>query len=139
MLPVAENDGTGEFFIKKQGKWKVTTLFIVLLLIETTDIIFALDSIPAIFAITMDPFIVYTSNVFAILGLRSHYFVLAGSLSKLYYYKFGLAAILLFVGAKMILADLIPISVLTSLLIIIAILGSIIICSLMRTSVKKRI
>lgn len=138
VLPVDEDDSSGEFFIKKRGKWKVTTLFVVLLFIETTDIIFALDSIPAIFAITMDPFIVYTSNVFAILGLRSHYFVLAGSLSQLYYYKFGLAAILLFVGAKMILADTIAISVLTSLMVIVAILGLTVVCSLMRTSVKKK-
>ena len=138
ILPVDESDGTGEFFVKKRGRWKVTTLFIVLLLIETTDIIFALDSIPAIFAITMDPFIVYTSNVFAILGLRSHYFVLAGSLSKLYYYKFGLAAILVFVGAKMILANYIPISVFLSLIVIIVILGLTVGCSLMRTLVKKR-
>lgn len=132
VLPVEDNDGTGKFFVKKRGKWKVTTLFIVLLLIETADIVFALDSIPAIFAITMDPFIAYTSNVFAILGLRSHYFVLAGSLSKLYYYKFGLAAILVFVGAKMVLGNFISISIPISLLVIVAILIVTTVCSLMR-------
>ena len=112
----------------------VTSLFLALLLIETADIVFALDSIPAIFAITTDPFIVYTSNVFAILGLRSHYFVLEGCLSKLYYYKYGLAAILIFVGAKMVLTDLIVISVPISLFIIVAIVGITVLCSLRRSA-----
>jgi tellurite resistance protein TerC len=132
IFPIEEKDFKEEFFIKKRGKWKITTLFIVLLLIETADIVFALDSIPAIFAITTDPFIVYTSNVFAILGLRSHYFVLASSLSKLYYYKVGLAAILVFVGSKMVLASYIPISVPMSLMVIVAIMGVTVVCSLMR-------
>jgi tellurite resistance protein TerC len=109
--------------VQERGKWKVTTLFLVLLIIESVDIIFALDSIPAIFAITTDPFIIYTSNVFAILGLRSHYFVLVASLTKLRYYKAGLAAILIFIGAKMLLADVVPISVTVSLAVILAILG----------------
>jgi tellurite resistance protein TerC len=136
ILPMEEKDFKDEFFVKKRGKWKVTILFIVLLLVETADIVFALDSIPAIFAITMDPFIVYTSNVFAILGLRSHYFVLAGTLSKLYYYKLGLAAILVFVGAKMVLTHYILISVPISLLVIVAIIGTTVIFSLMRGSKK---
>jgi tellurite resistance protein TerC len=137
IFPVEEKDFKDEFFVKKRGKWKVTTLFLVLLLIETADILFALDSIPAIFAITMDPFIVYTSNVFAILGLRSHYFVLAGSLSKLYYYKFGLAAILVFVGAKMVLTDYISVPVPISLLIIVAIIGITVIFSLKQIRKKS--
>lgn len=137
IFPIEEKDFKDEFFVKKRGVWKVTTLFIVLLLIETADILFALDSIPAIFAITMDPFIIYTSNVFAILGLRSHYFVLASSLSKLYYYKFGLAAILVFVGAKMVLTQYISISVPMSLLVIVMIIGVTVICSLTRASKKS--
>ncbi len=132
IFPVEETAFKDEFFVKKGKRWKVTTLFIVLLLIETADIVFALDSIPAIFAITTDPFIVYTSNIFAILGLRSHYFVLAGSLSKLYYYKWGLAAILVFVGAKMVSANYIPISVPISLLVIVAIIGVTVIFSVRR-------
>ncbi|MBI3236827.1 MAG: TerC/Alx family metal homeostasis membrane protein, partial [Chlamydiales bacterium] len=78
------------FFLKEKGKWKATSLFLALLMVEGTDIIFALDSIPAIFAITTDPFIIYTSNIFAILGLRSLYFLLAGFLDKLRYFKYGL-------------------------------------------------
>jgi tellurite resistance protein TerC len=132
VLPVDEKGSEEEFFVKRRGKWKVTTLFLALLLIEMADVVFALDSIPAIFAITTDPFIVYTSNVFAVLGLRSHYFVLEGSLSKLYYYKFGLAAILAFVGAKMVLSDVIAISVPISLLVIVAIIAVTVFCSLSR-------
>lgn len=122
VLPVSTDPAHGQFFIKKAGKWRVTTLFLTLLMIESTDIVFALDSIPAVFAITSDPFIVYTSNIFAILGLRSLYFLLASSLQKMRFIKIGLAAILLFVGAKMVLSDLIHISVPISLGIILAIL-----------------
>jgi tellurite resistance protein TerC len=81
-----------------------TPLFVVLLLVEVSDLIFAVDSIPAIFAVTKDPFIVYTSNVFAILGLRSLYFALAGVMDKFHYLKIGLGVVLAFVGVKMILA-----------------------------------
>lgn len=121
MLPVVK-DGDGRFFVKKKGRLFVTPLFIVLLAIEGTDIVFATDSIPAIFAITTDPFLVYTSNIFAILGLRSLYFVLAQFISGFYYLKQGLAAILLFVGAKMLLSSLYPISIELSLGIIFLIL-----------------
>jgi tellurite resistance protein TerC len=82
-----------------------TPLFLVLLMIESTDLIFAVDSIPAIFAVTQDPFLVYTSNVFAILGLRSLYFVLAGVVNKFHYLKLGLSVVLTFVGVKMLLID----------------------------------
>ena len=123
VLPVAEGEGHENFFIKQKGKWKVTTLFLALLMIESVDILFALDSIPAIFAITTDPFIIYTSNVFAILGLRSLYFLMAAWLEKLHYIKFGLAAILVFIGAKMLVAKFLPISVTASLIIILVILG----------------
>ncbi|MBS0604094.1 MAG: TerC family protein [Verrucomicrobia bacterium] len=130
VLPVANEDGDGEFFVKRRGYWKVTTLFLTLLMIECTDIILALDSIPAIFAITTDPFIVYTSNVFAILGLRSLYFVLAASLKKMRYLKFGLAAILVFVGLKMLLANVVQISVPASLGVILLILSVTMLASL---------
>jgi tellurite resistance protein TerC len=135
IFPIEEGDVSGKFFVKKRGKWKVTTLFLVLLLIECTDIVFALDSIPAIFAITTEPFIVYTSNIFAILGLRSLYFVIASSLGKLRYYQFGLAAILVFIGFKMLLADVAPISVPISLAVILVILGVTAAVSLRRSKV----
>jgi tellurite resistance protein TerC len=88
-----------------------TPLLVVLLVVEATDVVFALDSIPAIFAITTDPFIVYTSNVFAILGLRALYFALAGLMGLFHYLKFGLAVVLVFIGAKMTLADIYPIPI----------------------------
>lgn len=121
MLPVT-NAGDGKFFLRKKGKLFATPLFIVVLAIEGTDILFATDSIPAIFAITTDPFLVYTSNIFAILGLRSLYFVLAQFMDRFSYLKQGLAAILLFVGAKMLLASFYPISIELSLGIIFLIL-----------------
>ena len=99
------NDYDGQkFFTREAGLRVATPLFLVLLLVEFTDLVFAVDSIPAIFAVTTDPFLVYTSNVFAILGLRSMYFLLAGVVHKFIYLKYGLAAILTFVGGKMLIA-----------------------------------
>lgn len=103
------------FFVRRNGLLYATPLFMVLLLIESTDLVFAVDSIPAIYAITDDPFIVFTSNIFAILGLRSLYFVLAGYLSGLAYLKPALAAILVFVGAKMLVIDFYKVPALLSL------------------------
>jgi tellurite resistance protein TerC len=98
------NDYRGDkFFVRENGVRMATPLFVVLLLVEFSDLIFAVDSIPAIFAVTKDPFIVYTSNVFAILGLRSLYFALAGVMDKFHYLKIGLGAVLSFVGVKMLL------------------------------------
>jgi tellurite resistance protein TerC len=111
-----------KFFVQLNGKNLATPLFLCLLSIEFTDLIFAVDSIPAIFAITNDPFIVYTSNVFAILGLRSLYFALEGVITKFPYLRFGLAIILIFIGCKMLLAEIYKIPVLLSLLIIAVIL-----------------
>jgi tellurite resistance protein TerC len=110
------------FFVKVRGNRLVTPLFLCLLSIEFTDVIFALDSIPAIFAITEDPFIVYTSNVFAILGLRSLYFALAGVMSRFPYLRYGLATILIFIGIKMLLADVYKIPIWASLLFIATVL-----------------
>lgn len=104
-VPVTREMQGERFFVKLDGRIFATPLFIVLLIVESTDLIFAVDSIPAIFAVTQDPFIVYTSNVFAILGLRSLYFVLAGVVHKIHYLKLGLSAVLAFVGAKMLLPD----------------------------------
>jgi tellurite resistance protein TerC len=104
-MPVSDHYDGQKFFTVQNGVRMATPLFLVLLMVETTDLIFAVDSIPAIFAVTQDPFIVYTSNVFAILGLRSLYFVLAGVVHKFHYLKLGLSAVLAFVGVKMLLPD----------------------------------
>jgi tellurite resistance protein TerC len=103
------------FFVREQGLWYATPLFLVLLVVEVTDVTFAVDSIPAVFGITRDSFIVYTSNVFAILGLRTLYFLLAGVLDRLTYLKYGLSIVLAFVGAKMLIEPWLHISVLGSL------------------------
>jgi tellurite resistance protein TerC len=102
-LRVTEGFEGQKFFVRRQGLLFATPLFMVLVLIEFSDLIFAVDSIPAIFAITTDPFVVYTSNVFAILGLRALYFALAGVVDRFHYLKYGLSRVLLLIGVKMIL------------------------------------
>ncbi len=104
IFPVSDQLHDDKFVVKVNGRRMITTLALVLLMVETTDLIFALDSIPAIFAVTTKPFIVFTSNVFAILGLRSLYFVLAGAIEYFRYLKIGLSVVLIFIGAKMLLA-----------------------------------
>lgn len=104
LMPVTGDYRGDKFFVRENGVRAATPLFVVLLLVEFSDLIFAVDSIPAIFAVTTDPFIVYTSNVFAILGLRSLYFALAGVMDKFHYLKIGLGLVLSFVGVKMLLA-----------------------------------
>ena len=104
-LPLTESYEGKSFLVRRQGKVLFTPLFVVLLVVETTDILFATDSIPAILAITRDPFIVYTSNVFAILGLRSMYFALAGMMKLFHYLNYGLSVVLIFIGAKMLLPE----------------------------------
>jgi tellurite resistance protein TerC len=104
-LPVVDNYDSPHFWVRDQGRWHVTPLLLVLLVVESTDVMFALDSIPAIFAITTDTFIVYTSNIFAILGLRALYFLLAGFLGTFRYLHIGLALVLAFVGLKMIVQE----------------------------------
>jgi tellurite resistance protein TerC len=105
LFPVTAGYHEDKFFIKTGGKYYATLLMVVVITVETTDLLFAVDSIPAIFAITQDSFIVYTSNVFAILGLRALYFALAGMMHLFYYLKHGLSIILTFIGVKMILVD----------------------------------
>src|SRR5512144_1173658 len=104
LMPVTADYREDKFFVREYGLRMATPLFVVLLLVEFSDLIFAVDSIPAIFAVTTDPFIVYTSNVFAILGLRSLYFAVAGVMNKFHYLKTGLGVVLAFVGVKMLLA-----------------------------------
>jgi tellurite resistance protein TerC len=122
-LPVTKAYDGARFFVRAEGRLMVTPLFMVLLLVETTDVVFAADSIPAIFAVTVDPFIVYTSNVCAILGLRALYFVLAGAILKFRYLRPGLALILIFVGVKMLIASFYKVPILLSLGVITAILA----------------
>lgn len=129
-VPMTDKDEGGHFFIRRNHKLFATPLFIVLLVIETTDVIFAVDSIPAVIAITGDPFIIYTSNVFAILGLRALYFALAGIMKLFHYLDFGLSAILVFVGVKMLLSKFVHISSALALIIIAGILGVTIMASL---------
>ena len=118
IFPVTESFEEDKFFVKRDQKVWATPLFVVVVLIEGTDVVFAIDSIPAIISISDDPFIVYTSNVFAILGLRSLYFALAGIEKYFTYLKYGLATILVFVGVKMCIADFIKVPIEISLIII---------------------
>jgi tellurite resistance protein TerC len=138
IMPVTDTYDGEKFFTRRNGVLMATPLFLVLLLVESTDLIFAVDSIPAIFAVTQDPFLVYTSNVFAILGLRSLYFLLAGVVDKFYYLKLGLAVVLVFVGTKMVLVDLYKIPVALSLGVIASILAISVVASLIRANRIER-
>ena len=129
-LPIT-NDYRGEkFFVREAGRRMGTPLFIVLVTIEFTDLIFAVDSIPAIFAVTRDPFIVYTSNIFAILGLRSLYFLLAGIIDKFHYLKAGLALVLAFVGMKMLIMGVYKIPIGLSLAVVALLIAGSVVASL---------
>ena len=129
-MPVTPTMHEDKFFIKINGRQFATPLFLVLILIESTDLIFAVDSIPAILAITQDHFIVYTSNVFAILGLRSLYFALAGIVHRFWLLSYGLAIVLVFVGLKMIMIDLFKIPIEWSLVFIATIIAASVFLSL---------
>jgi tellurite resistance protein TerC len=133
LVPVTTDYRAGHFFVHEAGRRWATPLFLVLVLVETTDLIFAVDSIPAIFAVTTDPFLVYSSNIFAILGLRSLYFLLAGVMGKFVYLKLGLSSILVFVGTKMAIMDLYKIPSFVSLLVVAALLATAIVASLWKT------
>jgi len=122
-LPVTDSYEGGKFFSRKNGKFAVTPLFLVLLMIETTDIAFATDSIPAIFAITRDPRIIYTSNIMAVMGLRSLYFLVAGFLTQFRFLKYGLSGVLGFIGLKMLLEGWIHVPIEVSLTAIFSILA----------------
>ena len=133
LMPVTSDYREDKFFVRENGVHMATPLFVVLLLVEVSDVIFAVDSIPAIFAVTTDTFIVYTSNVFAILGLRSLYFALAGVMNKFHYLKIGLGVVLTFVGVKMILAHTAwKIDTLVSLGVIVLTLAAAVVMSLLR-------
>ncbi len=130
-MPVTGNYVDGKFFVRDKGRLFATPLFIVLLVVETTDVVFAVDSIPAILAITLDPFIVYSSNVFAILGLRALYFAIAGLIQLFHHLNYGLSVILVFVGVKMLVSSFFHIPSLIALgvialILIVSIIASII-------------
>jgi len=131
IMPVDSSFDGGHFFLMKNGIRHATPLFAVVLALETTDILFAVDSIPAVLAITTDPFIVYTSNVFAILGLRSLFFALSGLMRIFHYLHWGLVVILSFVGIKMLLSNLVKISVFVSLGVIVGVLALSILASVL--------
>lgn len=137
-LPVSDTPHDGRFLVRIGGRWMVTPLFIVLLAVEIADVMFAVDSVPAIFAITTDPFVVVTSNIFAILGLRSLYFALNGLAERLCYLKYGLATVLLFIGGKILLADLYPIPIAAALGVTAGILSLAVIASLLKTRGDQR-
>ena len=123
IVPITPDMRGGSFVIRQGGKLVATPVLVALLVVETSDVVFALDSVPAVLAITREPFLVYTSNVFAILGLRSLYFVLAGVIDRFRYVRAGLAAILVFVGARMLLTEVVDVPTLASLAVIVGVLG----------------
>jgi tellurite resistance protein TerC len=130
VLPLSPDFHGKHFFVVRNGRKMATPLFLVLVLVEITDLVFAIDSIPAIFGVTRDPFIVFTSNIFAILGLRSLYFLLAAVVDRFYLLKYGIATILTFVGVKMLGENWFHVDVLPSLAIILGVLGASIAASL---------
>jgi tellurite resistance protein TerC len=131
-VPAVHDYHGGHFTVVQNGRRCATPLLLVLVAIEATDLVFAVDSIPAIFAVTKDPFIVYTSNIFAILGLRALYFALAGMMGKFHYLKVGLSLVLIFVGVKMLLSGIYAIPILVSLGVIVGLLASAIVASQLR-------
>lgn len=132
IAPFDPQGGHTHFLVRKGGRWLFTPMFLVLLMVELTDLVFAVDSIPAVLALTRDPFIVYTSNIFAILGLRSLYFLLAKLMDRFHYLKVGLAIVLTFVGVKMCIAKWCHIPIGISLGVFALVLGGAVAASLMR-------
>jgi tellurite resistance protein TerC len=133
LVPMRSEYDGAKFVVREGGRWVATPLFLVLVLVEISDLVFAVDSIPAIFAITQDPFIVYTSNVFAILGLRSMYFLLAGVVHRFVHLKYALSAVLVFIGGKMVLLDVVKVPTAVSLGVIAGLLTLGIVTSLRAT------
>jgi tellurite resistance protein TerC len=138
ILPITDDYAGGRFLTRAGGKIMFTPLFVALVAIETTDLVFALDSIPAVFGVTRNLFVVFTSNAFAVLGLRALYFLLAGSVDRFRYLKQGLALLLVFIGAKMLLAHVIHIPVLASLGVIAAVVAGAVAASLWRDRGRPR-
>jgi tellurite resistance protein TerC len=137
-IPVTAGLRDGRFFVQEGGRRLATPLFLALVAVEVSDLLFAVDSIPAIFGVTRDPFIVFTSNIFAILGLRSLYFLLAGIISRFRYLNVGLALVLVFVGLKMLLSDVYEVPVAAALALVAALIGGSILLSLRATRAPVR-
>ena len=137
LVPVTATFRGQSFFVREHGKWMATPLFVVLLVVELTDVIFATDSVPAVLGIAHDPFIVYSSNIFAILGLRALYFVLRGAIVKFHYLRYGLAAILIFVGGKMLIQGFVHVPIGVSLGVIGTLLAFSIFLSVMKNKRHK--
>ncbi len=131
VVPVTETYEGDRFFVARAGRWLATPLMVVLIVIETTDVLFAVDSVPAVIAISRDPFIVFTSNAFAIMGLRALYFTLAGLMNMFHLLHYGLAGILVFVGLKMVFTDLFPVPITVSLLVVAGLLLASVVGSLL--------
>jgi tellurite resistance protein TerC len=132
VLPVTDDYVGRRFFVRAGRRTMVTPLFVALVAIEVTDLVFALDSIPAVFGVTTDLFVVFTSNAFAVLGLRALYFLLAGSVDRFAYLKQGIAVLLVFIGVKMLISPLVHLPVWTSLAVIVAVVGGAVAASLWR-------
>ncbi len=132
IFPVDQGYDVPRFLVRKHGKIHITPFFLVLITVETTDVVFAVDSIPAVFGVTQDPFIVYSSNICAILGLRALYFLLAGAMQKLEYLSTGLSVVLIFIGLKMLIKDVIHIPIIVSLDVVVLILGGAVAASLLK-------
>lgn len=138
VLPISKAYHGQQFIVRTRTRWLLSPLVLVLAFVEWTDLVFAIDSIPAVFAVTNDPFIVYSSNVFAILGLRSLFFVLAGAMDRFTYFQAGVSAILIFVGGKMILAKWLHLPIVVSLGVIVALLGAAILASWLKNRREAR-
>jgi len=138
VLPVSSDYDGGRFFTRARGRMMATPLFVALVAIETTDLVFALDSIPAVFGVTRDVFVVFTSNAFAVLGLRALYFLLAGSMDRFRYLRQGLAVLLVFIGVKMLAAAFVHVPVTVSLAVIVVVVGGAVAASLWRDRARPR-
>lgn len=137
VFPTSPEFHGDKFFVKLNGKWMITPLFITLIFVEFSDLVFAIDSIPAIIGITNDPFLVFTSNVFAILGLRSLYFALKGFADMFHYLKYGLAVILMFIGVKMLIVHWYHMPVIVTMAVIFSVLGISVLASIISNRNKK--
>lgn len=138
IMPVTVETEKDHFFVRHAGKLMATPLFVTVLVVETTDVVFAVDSIPAVLSITRDAFIAYTSNVFAILGLRSLFFALSGIMDMFHYLKYGLSLILIFIGAKMLIAEFYHMPIAVALGVVVGILVVSVIASVVRMKRKQK-
>ncbi len=139
LLPMTPTYEGGKFFVRREGRWFATPLLLVLLTIEITDVFFAVDSVPAVFSVTQNAFIVYSSNIFAVLGLRALYFLLADAVKRFRYLRHGLAVVLVFVGVKMLIARIVQIPTGWTLLVIVAAISLAAAASLRRAEEQLRV